>query len=674
MILPELLRRAHAAVARQASRAAALAALLVLAACGGGDNPVDASSGPAGQPADTALECVRQAYPCDWSQVATAVLETSDHLGGELAARLAAGSDTDAAAAWLQTQAELAELQHDERSIRFRLPGGRGVWVLADEGRPAAPAAAGGRTARSAAGTPGAARKQAQGVIRAGAAQRRALVLAPYLFQGPEFAVDHVVARLEAIPGYTVATRQNAAKGERSVWLDDFARFAEHDVVHVSSHGAQLCRDRATGRKIDPCRIGIDVGPSTQPAVDLAAAGRVGIELFVTRKGERHLAITPDFFRAVYPQGLDQRLVFIDACLGGDPALMASMGGSTGVTLGFSNIVYAEFAQGVGDALYELLGRGLSVNEAMLRLGDSLAQEDGTRLISNGRDLRIRDLLAVSDLTGGQTLGADSRVDVLTRPGDGQPDRLRLAVHVDGLAPDRLAGVELRVSRDTKLLASVPLAGAAQPDGEDRLRLEIELPLGTDTQPNETLALRFELSLPEGGHTVLDVAPKVNDPSALPPQWQMTSTTVARGVGSTTTKVAQVIWELEPDDDPTRRYRYYRLKSGTLSVTYVGDINSCRTSWETAFALPPGEPNNTLKFDTVAGLFSGFGRTEGQEVQATAMCEDGSTLTLSNTAGGVYLYASDVPLSGTGSSGFAGVYHDGAQLPTVIEYSFTPRR
>ncbi|MBX3604913.1 MAG: hypothetical protein KF788_06565 [Piscinibacter sp.] len=666
MPFPNLLPRLRAALARRAAGAAALGALLALSGCGGGGP--DAAT--ADEPSTAALECERLAYPCDWSQVAPAVLDASDRLGGELAARLEAGSDTDAAAAWLQTQAVLAELQVDTRAIRFRLPGGRGVWVLADEGRPASPSfAAAGRSA------PAAPRKQAQGVIRPGATGRKALLLAPFRYQGVEFAVDHVAARLGAIPGYTVTLRQNTTEGERSVWLDDFADFAGYDVIHVSSHGAELCRDRLTGQPIEPCRIGIDVGPATQPALDLAAAGRVGIELFVTRKGRRHLAVTPEFFRAVYPQGLDQRLVFIDACLGGDPALMASLGGAGGAVLGFSGIVYAEFAQWVGDALYELLGRGLSVQEAMLRLGDSLAQEDGTRLVGNGHDLRIRDLLEVSDLTGGQALSAaGSRVDALSRPGDGQPDRLRLALHVDGLAPDRLAGVELKVARDGQTLVQLPLAGSAQADGEDRLRFEFELPLGADTQPGETLALRFALALPEGGVTMLEVAPRVSDPSALPPEWLMTGLTTVQGVGSTTTKFAQVVWELAPGDDPSARYRYYRLKSGTLTISYTSDLNGCRTIWEVGLTIPPGAPNNQLKFDTVAGEFSAFGQAPGQVVHATGVCADGSTLPFATTAGGVYLYANDVPLTGTGSSGFSGVYHDGAALPTIIEYSFAPQR
>lgn len=657
------LQRLAAAAARQAARAAALAALLVLSACGGGGNGTPA---PAQPTPSSALECERLAYPCDWSQVDAAIVAESNRLGGDVAARLDAGGDTDAAVAWLKTQATLAEVQHDERSIRFRLPGGRGVWVLADEGRPLAPAGAAAPLA--------APRKQAQGVIRAGATQRKALVLSPFRWQHETFAVDHVVARLAAIDGYDITLRQNSSEDERTVWIDDYASFADYDVVHLSTHGAELCRDRATGQRIDPCRIGIDVGVTVQPADDIAAAGHPGVELFVTRKGHRHLAVTPDFFRAVYPQGLDRRLVFIDACLGGDPTLMASLGGSSGVTLGFSNVVYAEFAQGVGDALYELLGRGLSVQEAMARLGDSLAQEDGTRLVSNQRDIRLRDLLGVRDLTGGELLADGGAVDALSRPGDGQPDRLRLALQVDGLTPDRLDGVALRVSRDGSTLVQLPLAGSAVADGEDRLRFEFELPLGTDTQPGETLALRFALSLPEGGFTVLDVAPKVQDPSALPREWQMTSTTIAYGVGSTTTKIANLVWELEPDDDPTRRYRYYRVKGGTLSVAFDGDLNNCRTQWQATLTIPTGASNHSLKFDTVAGLFDGFANAAGQAVQATGVCADGSTLPMTTSAGGVYLMADDVPIAGGGTSGFSGAYNSGAQLPTLIEYSFTPLR
>lgn len=644
-------------------RAAACALLLMAAACGGGhgaaDDPADASA---------ALDCERLDYPCAWSQVAAAVAADSDARGDALYARLAGGESTAAAATWLKAQGPLAELQVDADKLRFRLPGGRPVWVV----RPGVLEAA-----RTGAGVPepAASRRKAARVIRAGSASRRALVLAPYRYEGEHMSAGTVPGQLEAMPDYAgnVTVHQNTAVTDTQAGVEDFARFADYDVVHVATHGVDLCFDLQTGAPLNPCKIAILARMSNNPVVDLAQASRIGVELIKFEPGSSSLGVTADFFRAVYPLGLNDKLIYFDACLGADMALMGALGGGSGVYLGWTGLVRSGVAQSVSSRLYAMLADGLPVQQALEQLGYARVQDAVTELLDNRRDLRIRDIIEVSDASSGAPL-AEGGVDASKRPGDGEPDTLHLDIDLAGLQADQLDGLALQVLRGSQTLASVPLAGQAAEAGPWRQHMNLQLPLGVDTQAGETLALEFRVGLPEGGESVLRVSPRVNDPAAMPAKWLMTSKLVSHGVGSTVTKVAQITWELEPGDNPAGRYHYYRVKSGRLHIIYEGEVNGCRVAYETSMPVPEEAANNSLKFDLGDKdvLLSAFGKVPDQPFQATGTCADGSMLQYGTTVGGVYLIADDQVVSGTGS--FAGGYNDGAQLPTVVEYQFTPVR
>lgn len=646
---------------------------LLLVACGGGgaDATGDAGTDPA--PGAAALDCERLDYPCAWDQVAPAVIEQSNQLGDELLARLGAGMGTADAVAWLKAQAPLAELQYDGAGIRFRLAGGRAVWVVRPQGMSPRVSATAQRAAPAAAAEAG--RKQAQRVIRAGATERSALLLAPYRHVGDHFGAEPIAQGLAAMPEFAgrITLEQNAARTAANVTVADFTRFADFDVIYVATHGVDICHDLETGAMLTPCRIAIDAQVSLNPAVDLVQASRVGVEL-LKYENESHLALSADFFKAHYPQGLNRKLVYFDACLAADAALMDTLSGSTGVYLGWTGIVDSYRAQSVATTLFKYMAQGLSVKQAMARVGGALKQDDEVELIASPADLRIRDIIEVADATSGAPLEDGGGVDASLRPGDGQADRLNLDVTLLGLQADQLDGLELQVLRGEQLLAGVLLAGRAVAVDAWSQRLNVELPLGTDTTVGEVLELEFRVGLPEGGQSRMHVAPKVNDPAGLPAQWLMTSTYVSHGVGSTTTKVAQVTWELEPDDNPAGRYHYYRVKSGTVSIVYEGDVNSCRVAYETVMSVPAGAVNNSLKFDTGAPqvLLDAFGQLPSQPFQASGICEDGSTLDYPTTVGGPYLYADDQVVEGSGS--ISGGYNSGAQLPTVVEYLFTPVR
>jgi hypothetical protein len=219
---------------------------------------------------------------------------------------------------------------------------------------------------------------------------------------------------------------------------------------------------------------------------------------------------------------------------------------------------------------------------------------------------------------------------------------------------------------------SVPVGVRAQHLGNYRWKLPLELPLGFDAQPGQRLALQFSMGLPGWGATFTLANPQVNEAATMPLEWAMSSTTVQTGLAVTVVKKANLVWELEPDTRPDARYRYYRVKSGSLVYEYNGDFNNCKTQFTETVEIPPGATNHELKFDMAGNppLFTGFAQAAKKAVNVQGTCSDGSTLPFATTVGGVYLYAKDLAMNG--STGFGGDWHDGAG--TQISFQFTKRR
>jgi len=683
--------------ARRFASAAGLAVLapLSLIACGGGGGEEAADvTAPAPAP-DSALECERLAYPCTWKQVDPALIERSDALAQALRGRLDNGASTADAVAWLRTQATLAEVQFDADKIRFRLPGSRAAWAaragsmsqaqppqgVARPSQPAGvapkvslPGARGAAPAAKAVSSSGSAGEvRAQSVIRPGARSRSALVLAPAAHEHQYMRADGIADILGAMPDYSgnVTLLQNLTTQEANVTVDSFRDWDQHDVIFVVSHGGELCWDPDTGVDFRRCKGAIRAQRSTHPVIDAIESTNVGVEL-LRYEDHANLLVTEDFFRHHYPQGLNNKLVYVVACYSWSPGLVAAIQGSTGVYVGWEGEVVSSHGQWVAERTFERLAAGVDIKEAMPMLGDMIASPGGALLHASDRWLRIRDLISVQDAYTSLALTDDSGIEVGMRPGDGQPDHALLEVTLDGIRPENADAYVLDVLLDSKGLMSIPVGARAQHLGNFRWKLPLELPLGFDAQPGQRLPLQFAMRLPGFGQTFTLANPKVNEAATMPLEWAMTSTTVQTGPVATVIKRAQVVWELEPDTRPDARYRYYRAKSGTLVYEYDGDFNNCKVQFTETVEIPAGATNHELKFDMAGNppLFSGFARASNKAVNVQGTCSDGSTLPYSTTVGGVYLYAQNLAMNG--SSAFSGSWNDGAN--TQVSFEFTKRR
>jgi hypothetical protein len=654
-------------------------AALSLAGCGGGGDEAVQNTTP-GPVAESALECERLAYPCTWAQVDRALIERSDELARAVRERVDGGSSTADAVAWLRAQATLAEVQFDDTKIRFRLPGSRAVWAAkagsmrkplpAGEGPSAAATVA--PTSSSVAAQPSHAARR-QSVIRPGAQTRSALVLAPWAYEHRYMRADGVATILQAMPDYAghVTLRENLAVTDEQVTVADFRGWDQVDVVFVAAHGGEICWDPKTGVEYHACKGAVSAQRSNNPVIDAIEDNNVGVEL-LRYEGYANFIVTEDFFRHEYPQGLNNRLVYFDTCASWNAGILAALQGGTGVYMGWAGDVTASHSQWLAQRMFELLAAGIDIKEATQILAEHLTAPSGATLHASDRWLRIRDLISVQDAYTGLKLTDDSGIEVGMHPGDGQPDHALLEVTLDGIRPENADAYVLDVLLESKGLMSIPVGVRAQHLGNYRWKLPLELPLGIDAQPGQRLPLQFAIRLPGGGGTFTLASPKVNEVATMPLEWTMTSTTVQNGPVATVMKTASLVWELEPDTRPDARYRYYRVKSGTMVYEYSGDFNNCRVQFTERLEIPPEATNHSLKFDTGANpsLFTGFAQASNRAVNVQGTCADGSTLPYATTVGGVYLYADNLAVNGNTS--FSGSWNDGAG--TQISFQFTKSR
>jgi hypothetical protein len=253
--------------------------------CGKTESSARTEDGVGEVSVDTELDCDRRGYPCTWAEIDAAVIERTVALSDVVEERLSAGEPTNVVAAWLEEDPDMAEVMHDSLLIRFRMEGGRAVWL----GTPAASRAGirgGGTAPDPAIGTgasaliPLAASPKADAVGEQTPGDRP---VKAFLFVDPyrwEYKLDvfsglievdddasHTLPRLfREVRDYKCAPGKRCPcpngkcydyRGndwvnycdpasptcniERNVTLEDFKVWAKYDAIHVATHGYFLC-------------------------------------------------------------------------------------------------------------------------------------------------------------------------------------------------------------------------------------------------------------------------------------------------------------------------------------------------------------------------------------------------------------------------------------------------
>jgi hypothetical protein len=605
---------------------------------------------------------VTESYPCSLAEVDPAVLERSSTLGDEAATRAGAGSPMPEVEAWLRTQSDVAEVESDDDAVRFRLTAGRPVWVLGERALPdrastpdATPPAESTST-----GLPRTGREPMLASITGGlVAQRMALVLSPMLWDFGESDDGAPVAEiLELTRGYEsgVTYRSNVSEDSTDVDIDDFRGWHDYDVVHVSSHGTRLC-------KVSPCRAVIIATLYGGALADLPERGQPGVEIIKSVHRRTFLGLSADFFRDQYPGGLEDTIVFFNACEtygAGSPTNRATdlgdaIRGTTSVYLGWSEVVNSENATLASVALFQGLSqRGLTIGDGHAAIGELQVDQDpdgkqavlGVSERAAGGDLRIRDVVSLRSKASGAQMAGGESVAIEGKVGDGQPDAVPYRVLVEGMDATAAAEATVHVSAGEREAPPVAASSGTQaPDGSWTLQGAIAL--DHDVTAPEPADLRAWVELPDSGLSEHRTSATLVGSSPLGSAWTGTASDVFNLTADGLVKIratAELTFTLAPGQEPGARYVRYEQTAGTMTWQTIGTDSEGCASLSPLLTIPITSEiasNAEISFDTSTTPIEYRATsqvTNGPEVVVTQTCPD-KTKTYTTRANATFILA-----------------------------------
>jgi hypothetical protein len=626
-------------------RSVALLLMAMLAGCGGaGDGDVVADNGPSGSsgpvtdpppqappagPSNPAsLECGSAGFPCSLFEVPIDVLKRGEELAQAVIGMLDGGISMEAALAYLLSQPDMADGAGNSAAIRFRLTGGRDVFIL----QPTPP----GPTPPVAMKAANAAQKV---VVGASVEQKRALVLSPFKYFFKEFDDGAPVAqRLEATRGYAgnVTYRENATKTAATVGIQQFAGWNNYDVIHLSGHGAQVC-------DVNRCVATVLTGDIYSDAADLLQLTELGLNTAHVRGTEgKFLALGADYFRTQYPSGLDSKLIFFNACQTYSEVnseLRDALLGPNSVFLGWTDVVESGPGKAAALALFQdLSANGVTAQRAFDGLGDLAINrhtfegrqiEAALRLDSNtSSELRIREVVRLERITGGGELTNDATVNVVGTANDGVVDLVPYQVLVEGISESQQEGAVIQFTVDG--FSSTPqTVSAGERVGDTGWRLSGQIPY-KDVAPDQRVEMLATVQLPEGGTSSHRVS--VNLTAGSEPEAE---TWVGEGIyhldvdsGDNQVHVA-VVANVTFKQDPSTigaRYKYLDSVGGTMTWTRSGSVPTAfdgpcsYSAGPVEIAIPDGDGQITIDTTASPSTYSMAGLTRGPLVRVAENC------------------------------------------------------
>jgi len=500
---------------------------------GGGNVGGAGTGGSGGVALRDDLDCVLEGYPCS---IAESDPEAHARSIGLLQStwQIHRDSGMDGVRDFLEGQPDIVRVRGDDRALEFRIEGATPMVVsdvsvlfgrrVAPATRPSTPLPTGLSAESSSSGV---SRKSivgrdtnSDGVIDDDD-QKRALVLAPFLWQfGEDDEAPSIAAQLENLRGYqgNVTFIGNANMEDQNLGLDVLQRFRDYDVIYFSTHGSRGCDS-------DGCSVVVDTGIQVDfQQQDVSLRGAV-VNFDVNTPETPSvgtLALKADFFRNFYPSGLDDTLVVFSACETGNAGsgeLARALAGDDFVMFGWTEVVDADDAAPAMSLLFEALGEGLAAEAALDKVFDAgldatfNSNGDFTELVRfapNGGDVRLFEIPQLLD-DEGQPLedGEDLTDAVEGAVGDGQNDKLKLLLQIDGVDDDNndVSGYEITYRLDGRDLQGVyDLSEATLAPGlQYTYRVEHEVDVGFDIEPSTDASLEVIVALPEGLESRYDV-------------------------------------------------------------------------------------------------------------------------------------------------------------------------
>jgi hypothetical protein len=473
-----------------------------------------------------------------------------------------------------------------------------------------------------------------------------------------------VAAILSGTRGYEngVTFQSNQQESSSNVDLNSFMGWGEYQVIHVATHGTRICRDGT-------CRAMLVVGLLENllpdgPGTKVEKLHGLGFRGLTYAEGEEtgreFVVLSADFFRHHYQGGLDNALVFLNACQSFGPQatdLVDAIQGSTSVVFGWTETVYEDDAFAAAVALYRALSEGgypakiAYDNLGELKTGDAVPGQDAPRLLVSerpaGGDLRIREVVTVLNPGSGEILSATDLVPIQGTQGDGIPDAAPFLVRVDGVKPELAGEMMVHVSIDGAESDPVPLSGG-QADDEDQWIVGGVVPLSYDLTEATPVTIRAWVNLHDGGESQHEAgATLAGGEPIMGTVWEMEAVhtsgwTAASGVPHTPyTATAHLTLRFPPGQSAAEPRPRYIVTGGTVTFDYNHTYYNCTiTAPVLTFEVTNQvSQDSRLNFDTTVNPVRYFGviYTQGPEFQVVESCGGGEPSTRTHRATNVWL-------------------------------------
>lgn len=590
--------------------------------------------GPATTPVE--LQCGADGFPCTLSEVSIDVLNRSDALADAVMAMLDGGSSLNDALNYVLAQPDVADAAANKAALRFRLRGGRDVFVLEPETVASEPQTA---SLRSIAPTVVGKSATQKVVVGTSGEQKHALVLSPFKYFFQSFDDGAPVAQLlESTRGYAgnVTYRENATKTAATVGIQQFGGWENYDVIHVTGHGAEVC-------DANRCVATILTGDIYSDANDLLQLTEVGVNTAHVRGTDRKFfALSADYFKKHYPAGLDSKLIIFNACQtysDKDSTLRDALLGPNSVFMGWTDIVESDAAKAAALALFQnLSANGVTAQRAFDSLGNLAINKHvykGEQIEATLRldhkvssELRIREVVRLERLTGGGELMDDATVHAIGTANDGIVDLVPYQILVEGIPESQQSAAIVQFTVDGH--SSTPQAiYAGERVGETGWRLSGQIPY-IDVAPTQSVEMLATVQLPEGGTSEHRVTVNLTAGGE-----QQAETWVGRGIYHLDTDTSfnkvhvTVVADVTFKQDPATigaRYKYLDSVGGTMTWSRSGAVPTAfdglcyHSAGPVEIAIPDGDGQIIIDTAASPGTYSMSGLTRGPDIRVAENC------------------------------------------------------
>jgi len=508
-----------------------LAAVLLLSACSFGSQTEDSKSGSSGtvtisdSSRTSELECEIEGYPCTYDEVDPRVLEESFTTLNEAVKLVEEGDDIQSAVDYLEGRQDVVEILSEPEGIRFRLKNGPPLWVVNSAAVTAGSKApgAGENTSinlvlgplspnyQSGSGDDGPIGESERGEEP----YKKALLLSPFFwdFDGDEtdvvkftlekshrnYSCDkcEVVVKKNTVPKKEYEESDEAYEFLKTfninyeVTLDDFKSWKDYDLIHLSTHGIQICEDLICAGML-MTGIFIDVVDyksalerfSSEPGVAWGKIAVLGcgpleetikdketsaqkLEEAVTKWANKGCdafpnrywqVVTPDFFEYHYQNSngkLNEKMIFLSACESmKDLTLAKALAGENTTVYCWTESVNAGGGATAAIKFYDHYIRdGLRAEIAYEKVKDRLINDEDSPVLARykPKGISIESILPPELLQKGEENTRGREIITLMQPiyrvelrekdaipttggaGDGKNDKLLFLVQIDGI-------------------------------------------------------------------------------------------------------------------------------------------------------------------------------------------------------------------------------------------------